>query len=354
MNFSSYTNFHPKPLPGRFYLCNSNMKVYRGGDQLPPVRNAVITIGTFDGVHEGHRKIIEHLKQEAGKIHGETVIITFHPHPRKVVSSSILGIRLINTLQEKIELFERAGIDHVAIIPFTESFANQSAEEYIGNFLVEKFHPHTIIIGYDHRFGRDRLGDYRLLEAKAFEYDYVLKEIPKHVLDEIAISSTKIREAIVHGDLETANKLLGYQFFFEGIVVDGDKLGRKLGYPTANLKVLDDEKIIPGNGIYAVYADIRETKARRRSLPRKIQTIESSAFSHSSLLKGMMSIGLRPTVDGKKRVIEVNIFDFDEQIYGKTVRVYVKKYLRPEVKFNTLDELAKQIGLDKQESLKVL
>jgi len=311
------------------------MKVYRNGNQLPEFQNAVITIGTFDGVHEGHRKIIEHLKDEAQKINGETVIITFHPHPRKIVSSSILGIRLINTLDEKIELFEDAGIDHLVIIPFTEVFANQSAEDYIENFLVKKFHPHTIIIGYDHRFGRDRLGDYHLLEDKAPVYKYVMREIPKHVLDEIAISSTKIREAIVHSDFETANKLLGYHFFFEGIVVDGDKLGRKLGYPTANLKITDEEKIIPGNGIYAVYVEIHKLKGKKR-------------------FKGMMSIGFRPTVDGKKRVIEVNIFDFDELIYGETIRVYVKKYLRAEIKFNSLDELSKQIGQDKIESLKVL
>src|SRR5437762_984486 len=203
------------------------MKVHRDIDHLPPFRNAVITIGTFDGVHEGHRKIIEHLKQEAEKINGETVIITFHPHPRKVVSSSILGIRLINTLNEKIELLEQAGVDKLAIVPFTEVFANQSAEDYIQNFLIKKFNPHTIIIGFDHRFGRDRLGDYRLLEKMAPVYNYVLKEIPKHVLDEIDISSTNIREAIIHSDIETANKLLGYDFFFEGVVVNGDKLGRK-------------------------------------------------------------------------------------------------------------------------------
>src|ERR1051326_6942591 len=142
----------------------SNMKVYRNVDQLPPFRNAVITIGTFDGVHEGHRKIITHLKKEAENINGETVIITFHPHPRKVVSSAILGIRLINTLDEKMELLAAAGVDHLVVIPFTEAFANQSAEDYIQNFLIEKFHPHTVIIGYDHRFGRDRQGDYRLLQ----------------------------------------------------------------------------------------------------------------------------------------------------------------------------------------------
>jgi riboflavin kinase/FMN adenylyltransferase len=320
------------------------MKVYRDVDQLPPFQNAVVTIGTFDGVHEGHRKILEHLKQEAEKINGETVIITFHPHPRKVVSSSILGIRLINTLDEKIELLEKAGIDHLAIVPFTEVFANQSAEDYIENFLIKKFHPHTIIIGFDHRFGRDRLGDYRLLENMAPVYNYILKEIPKHVLDEIDISSTNIREAIIHSDIETANKLLGYDFFFEGMVVDGDKLGRKLGYPTANLKITDEEKIVPGNGIYAVYVEYRANP----------DTSGKNYINYLERYKGMMSIGFRPTVDGKKRVTEVNIFDFNKEIYGETIRVCIKKYLRAEIKFDNLDELVKQIGNDKTESLKVL
>lgn len=316
------------------------MRVYRDIDHLPSFRNAVITIGTFDGVHQGHRQIIEHLQQEARKVDGETVIITFHPHPRKIVSSAILGIRLINTLGEKIELLDRTGIDHLAIVPFTEVFANQPAEDYVNNFLMEKFNPHTIIIGYDHRFGRDRQGDYRLLEKMSTSYNYVLKEIPKHMLDEIAISSTNIREAIIHGDIETANKLLGYDFFFEGIVVDGDKLGRKLGYPTANLKLTDEEKIHLGDGIYAVYVEF---------------PINSKAQSQKSkLFKGMMSIGFRPTVDAKKRVIEVNIFDFDQDIYGETIRVYVKKYLRAEIKFNNLDDLVRQIGQDKVESLKCL
>jgi len=330
------------------------MKVYRNIDQLPPLRNAVVTIGTFDGVHEGHRRVIEHLRQEAEKINGETVIITFHPHPRKVVSSAILGIRLINTLNEKIELLEKTGIDHLAIVPFTEAFANQPAEDYIQNFLIEKFHPHTIIIGYDHRFGRDRQGDYRLLEKMVTVYNYILKEIPKHVLDEIAISSTNIREAIIHSDIETANKLLGYDFFFEGIVIDGDKLGRKLGYPTANLKITDEEKIHLGDGIYAVYVEMANGKGHPDSYREAAGKPHSPLTTHHSLFKGMMSIGFRPTVDGKKRVIEVNIFDFDKEIYGETIRVYVKKYLRPEIKFDKMDELIKQIGQDKIESLKLL
>lgn len=309
------------------------MQVHYDIEQLPVFRNAIITIGTFDGVHMGHRQIIDKLKTEAKSQNGETVIITFHPHPRKVVSSAILGIRLINTLTERIDLLAQLGIDHLVVVPFTDAFANQAAEDYIKDFLVDKFHPHTIIIGYDHRFGRDRMGDYRLLEKKAVEYNYHLKEIPKHILENISISSTNIRQAILHNDIATADKLLGYDFFFSGKVIHGDKLGRKLGYPTANLKINDEEKIIPGNGIYAVYA-----------LPE----------GYSEKLKGMMSIGFRPTVDGKKRVVEVNIFDFDKEIYDQTLKVFVKKYLREEVKFNSLDELVKQIDQDKVDSLKVL
>jgi riboflavin kinase / FMN adenylyltransferase len=335
------------------------MQLHRDIENLPRFRNAVVTIGTFDGVHMGHREVIEKLKEEAKAIGGETVIITFHPHPRKVVSSAILGIRLINTLDEKIELLEQLGIDHLVVVPFTELFANQPAEDYIGDFLVKKFKPHTIIIGYDHRFGRDRLGDYRLLEKLADKYHYRLKEIPKHLLDNISISSTNIREALLHNDIATADKLLGYEFFFEGEVVDGDKLGRKLGYPTANLKIKDEEKIIPSNGIYAVYAEIRSRKPevgdrmsehRSKNGEHNSENKEPSSFR----LKGMMSIGFRPTVDGKKRVVEVNLFDFDKDIYGQTLRVYVKKYLREEVKFNSLEDLVKQIDKDKIESLKIL
>ena len=321
------------------------MKVHQDTDNLPAFRNAVITIGTFDGVHTGHRQIIEKMKKEAALVNGETVIITFHPHPRKIVSSVFTGVRLINTLEERLELLKELDIDHVVVVPFTEVFANQPAEDYIKDFLVEKFHPHTIIIGYDHRFGRERKGDYLLLEEKALIYNYQIKEIPKHVLDEISISSTKIREAVLNGKIETADTLLGYNFFFSGTVVHGDKLGRKLGYPTANLKIENEEKIIPGNGIYAVYAEV-------------VSNHEPGAGHHisnnQSLLRGMMSIGFRPTVDGKKRVVEVNLFDFDEEIYDRTLKVYVKKYLREEVKFNSLEDLVKQIDQDKINSQKIL
>jgi riboflavin kinase/FMN adenylyltransferase len=334
------------------------MQVHRDIDNLPPFRNAIVTIGTFDGVHLGHRQILKRLKEEAEKVNGESVIITFHPHPRKVVSSAILGVRLINTLEEKILLLKELGIDHLAVVPFTDAFAHQPAEEYIKDFLVEKFHPHTVIIGYDHRFGRERLGDYRMLEKLAPVFNYHLKEIPKHILDEIAISSTHIREAILHNDIETANKLLGYEFFFEGEVVHGNKLGRQLGYPTANLKIHNEEKIIPGDGIYAIYVSVSaQGSGVNKQLPEEnspLTTLQRSPNGHHSLLKGMMSIGFRPTVDGKKRVIEVNIFDFDKEIYGESIRVYVKKYLREEIKYNSLAELISQMDQDKIGSLKVL
>ena len=307
------------------------MQVHYNLDDLPKFQNAVITIGTFDGVHLGHQLIISTLITEANKANGESVIITFHPHPRKVVSSIVTGIRLINTLDERIELLSKTGVDHLVVVPFTEYFANQTAEEYIKYFLVEKFKPNTIIIGYDHRFGKDRTGNYLLMVQKAIEYNYTLKEIPEHLLDAVKVSSTTIRNALLHGQIEEANKLLGYAFFFTGQVVHGNKIGRTIGYPTANLKSHNEEKITLGDGIYAVYVTVVGKK-----------------------YKGMLSIGFRPTVDGKKRVTEVNIFDFDEEIYDQTIKVEIKKHLRNEVKFNSLDELKQQLHTDKENSLKCL
>ena len=197
--------------------------------------------------------------------------------------------------------------------------------------MVEKFKPNTIIIGYDHRFGKDRTGNYLLMVQKAIEYNYTLKEIPEHLLDAVKVSSTTIRNALLHGQIEEANKLLGYAFFFTGQVVHGNKIGRTIGYPTANLKSHNEEKITLGDGIYAVYVTVVGKK-----------------------YKGMLSIGFRPTVDGKKRVTEVNIFDFDEEIYDQTIKVEIKKHLRQEVKFNSLDELKQQLHTDKENSLKCL
>ena len=309
------------------------MKVHFDIENLPAFTRAVVTIGTFDGVHNGHRQVLAKLTATSQEVGGESVIVTFHPHPRKVVSSAILGIRLINTLDERLTLLAGLSVDHVVVVPFTDAFANLTADQYIADFLVQKFKPHTIITGYDHQFGRDRSGNFQLLEQMAPRYGYRLEEIPKHVLETISISSTRIREALLHSEIEKANRLLGYPFFFSGTVVHGNKIGRTIGYPTANLRVEDSEKIVLGNGIYAVYS-------------------KPQYYDHT--LKGMMSIGFRPTVDGKNRVVEVNLFGFDEEIYDQTLMVYVHRYLRSEKKFENLQALVEQLHLDKANCLQLL
>lgn len=304
------------------------MKVHRElAGSLPEFNKSVVTIGTFDGVHLGHKRIIALLKEVATGIGGETVIITFHPHPRKIISSVPGAVKLLNTLEEKISLLEAAGIDHLVVVPFDHAFANQTADQYVNDFLYKYFKPHTVIIGYDHRFGKGREGDYQLMNAYGKKLGFEVKEIPEQIINEMVISSTKIRHALIDTNIAIANQFLGYPYFFEGLVIEGNKLGRTIGYPTANLHIASEEKLIPGNGVYAV----------------RVRSLESGVWS----LEGMMNIGIRPTVDGKKRVIEVNIFDFDEDIYGQTLQVQVHHYLRGEVKFNGLDELKQQLQKDK-------
>jgi riboflavin kinase / FMN adenylyltransferase len=308
------------------------MKVYTNIQELPVFKNAVLTIGTFDGVHIGHQKVIQQLLTEAEHTGGTAVVITFFPHPKQVVAGSSAqpgagsGIHLLNTPSEKYELLHRQGIEHVVVVPFDEAFANQPAIAYIRDFLVKRFCPHTIIIGYDHRFGNNRQGDYHLLEAEAPQNGYIVKEIPQHILKDITISSTKIRAALLSGDINTAEEYLGYPYFFSGKVVKGNQLGRTIGYPTANLFIEDEKKLVPANGVYAV----------------KILLNEREIVYH-----GMMNIGMRPTVDGTKRMIEVNIFDFDEMIYDSTLKVTLVKYLRNEIKFNGLEALTAQLAKDK-------
>ncbi|HEY0354900.1 MAG TPA: bifunctional riboflavin kinase/FAD synthetase, partial [Flavisolibacter sp.] len=298
------------------------MQVHYSTDNLPRFTNAVITIGTFDGMHQGHQKIIDALLTEARAVHGESVIISFNPHPRKIVNPDE-PLHLINTIDEKINLLSGTGIDHLVMVPFTKEFAAQSADQYISDFLISKFHPHTIIIGYDHHFGKGRQGNFGLLASQADIYGYRLLEIPKYILDEIAVSSTKIRNAIKGSDIEKANKLLGYDYFFEGLVIHGDKLGRKLGYPTANLQYNDPEKIRLGHGVYAVMVDV-----------------------DGEMKKGMLSIGIRPTLENSDERVEVNIFDFDREIYGWKIKIFVKKFLRHQEKYGSLEELVKQLDRD--------
>ncbi|MBK9958295.1 MAG: bifunctional riboflavin kinase/FAD synthetase [Chitinophagaceae bacterium] len=306
------------------------MQIYTNVDQLPVFKNAVLTIGTFDGVHLGHKKILEHLITAAKKVNGTAVLITFYPHPKKVVKTGKNTVYMLCTQQEKYALLERYGIKTIVVVPFDDKFAAQTPDEYIQHFLVDKFHPHTIIIGYDHRFGKERAGDYNLLEQKAGSYNFLVKEIPEKLIKDVIISSTKIRDALLDGDIETAAGYLGYPYFFSGKVIEGNKLGRTIGYPTANIKINEAGKLIPGNAVYAV--DI---------------ALGSRNF------KGMMNIGTRPTVGGTKRVIEVNIFDFDEEIYGKPITISLKKWLRSEKTFKGLDELKAQLAKDEALARKV-
>ncbi|MEO8765199.1 MAG: riboflavin biosynthesis protein RibF [Ginsengibacter sp.] len=336
------------------------MVVHTDIENLPVFKNAVITIGTFDGVHTGHLQIINQLKKEAAIIGGETVIITFNPHPRMVIDAASEAstrenyqeIKLLNTLQEKIELLEKQDIDRLVIVPFTLAFSEQSAEAYIRDFLVAKFHPHTIIIGYDHRFGKNRQGNYKLLEAYQPQCNFTVKEIPEHVLHNVIISSTKIRNALGEGDINTANESLGYDYFFEGRVAEGQKLGRTLGYPTANVRITDKNKLVPGNGVYAVEVFIDDHGANEQDVPDSLT--HKPLVSHHPLQKGMMNIGTRPTVGGTSRVIEVNIFDFDRSIYSQNIRIYVRRFLRSEIKFDNLDALKEQLSADKTTALKYL
>lgn len=342
------------------------MQIHRNIDHLPSFRRAVITIGTFDGVHTGHQQLLEQLKQEAARIDGETVIITFHPHPRKIVKGASAGVRLINTLEEKIGLLAWKGVDHLVIVPFTEAFSQLSADQYIKEFLLEKFHPHTIIIGYDHQFGKGRQGDYRLLEDFSERLGFQLQEITAHLSNAISVSSTRIREAIGNSDIAAANELLGYDFFFSGRVIEGNKLGRTIGYPTANLRIEDPEKLVPGDGVYAVALWVEPDMAaadpagiptgtdlaEAADLPRRTANLQAELAGSTAIasLKGMMNIGMRPTVDGANRVIEVNIFDFNKDIYGRVLRVFLKKHLRGEQKFGGLEALKEQLAKDKAEA----
>lgn len=304
---------------------------YQELGELPKFRKAVVTIGTFDGVHLGHRQIIEQLISEAKSIGGETVIISFYPHPRSVISKQASEVKLLSIPAEKIVLLADAGVDHLVIVPFNQDFANQLADSYITDFLIAHFNPHTIIIGYDHRFGKNRSGDYHLLVAYGKKLGFQVKEIPEHLLNEVVISSTKIRHALLNAEIETANKYLGYAYFFEGLIIKGNQLGRTLGFPTANLFIENPEKLIPGNGVYAVTAMVLgETEIKQ------------------VLLKGMMNIGVRPTIDGVQRVIEVNLFNFDKDIYGKRLKVFVHYHLRNEQKFSGLEALKTQLGKDQE------
>lgn len=300
------------------------MKVFHSLPLTEKLVNPVVTIGTFDGVHIGHTKILDRLKKRASNINGQSVVITFNPHPRQVLFPDDDNLKLLSTQQEKIELLERNGIDILIIIEFTREFSRLTALEFIRDILVNQVGVSELIIGYDHHFGRNREGSIESLKEMAQTFDFKVEEIPAEEIDEVTISSTKIRKAITEGDMHTTNAFLGYDFGFRGIVEHGQKLGKSLGFPTANIHIPEKVKIIPQKGVYAV-------------------RVTCNFQTH----KGVMNIGYRPTVDNSPQLrIEVHIFDFDQDIYGKEIGVHVIHKLRDEQKFDGLEQLKTQIGKD--------
>ncbi|MEO8887437.1 MAG: bifunctional riboflavin kinase/FAD synthetase [Mucilaginibacter sp.] len=307
------------------------MKIYHNIDEFKPVKNAVVTIGTFDGVHLGHRKIISRIKELADASGGETVILTFFPHPRMILHPEDESIKLINTINEKAQLLEQLGVDHLIITPFSRDFSNQTAEDYIRDILVNKIGTKKIVIGYDHRFGKDRQGGLNDLLQLAPVYNFEVIEIPEQDIHDVAVSSTRIRQALLESKVDLANEFLGYPFFITGKVTRGDQIGRQIGYPTANIVIEENYKLIPGDGIFAVKVEVDKV-----------------------LYKGMAYIGTRPTINGTRRNIEVNIFDFDREIYYEQIRMEFHHFVRGDMKFEGLDKLKAQIAQDKIDVLSLL
>lgn len=283
-----------------------------------------------------------HLKEAAHKINGETILLTFFPHPRLIINPDDDSLRLINDIEEKVSQLSKVGIDHLIIIPFSRDFSNQTPEEYISNVLVGKLGTKKIVIGYDHHFGKDRKGTMGDLEQFASIFDYSVDEIPEQDINDIAVSSTRVREALIKGDIRTANLYLGYPFELTGTVIRGDQIGRTIGFPTANLQVHEPHKLIPAYGIYAVEVYIYNHI-------QNITTGEYKEESPVSIAKGMGYIGTRPTVDGMNRAIEISLFDFDQDIYGKTLRVKFLHFIRHDERFDSLEEMKAQIKADEVE-----
>ena len=306
--------------------------MYRHLNQLEPFRNAVVTIGTFDGVHKGHQTIIRAIIDKAKSLGGESVIITFHPHPRHIIDPD-QRLAQLTSIEEKLQLLEMLGVDHVVVVPFSREFSEMSAEAYIEDFLIGKFRPACIVIGYDHRFGNNRNGDIDMLKAHAASHGIEVDEITEQIINDITINSTKIRKFLLAGKIEPANELLGYPYSFRGLVVKGDAIGRELGYPTANMVPDHRNKLVPGNGIFAV----------RVLVPH-----------NNHWLPGIMSIGERPTFDGKDKRIEVHIFDYSGDLYGEMLRVEMVAFTRNQEKFDNRDDLMQAMAANEQQCRQLL
>ncbi|WP_316827945.1 bifunctional riboflavin kinase/FAD synthetase [Pedobacter miscanthi] len=323
------------------------MKIYNNLSDFKKLDNAIVTIGTFDGVHFGHQKIIKQLVEKAKADNGKSVILTFFPHPRMIIDPENQDLKMINTINEKADILKGLGVDHLIITPFTRDFSNQLPEDYIKNTLVDNIGTKHIIIGYDHRFGKDRSGNLSDLKAAGLHFGFTVEEIMEQDIHDVAVSSTKIRQALLAGDVGLANDYLGYPFSIFGRVIKGDKIGRTIGFPTANIFVEETYKLIPGDGIYAVTVEI-DSEVRSpesEALNPKPSTLNLKPY------EGMAYIGQRPTINGMTRNIEVNIFDFNQEIYGQDIKMNFLKFLRHDVKFTGLAALTVQLQKDKEATL---
>ena len=290
---------------------------------IQPIRNAVVTIGTFDGVHIGHREILQRLKEIALKNNGETVVVTFWPHPRLVLFPDDDSLKLLSTFEEKADILLNLGIDHLVAIPFTKEFSNLTSEQFTRQVLIEKIGTKMLVIGYDHRFGKNREGSFEHLKANEKEYGFKVEEISKQEIDNIAVSSTKIRKALEIGDVKTANSYLGQHYSLSGKVVEGNRIGRKIGFPTANIEIVEKFKLVPADGVYAV-----------------------KVFLDDRTYQGMLNIGNRPTIGDDKRSIECNIFNFSADIYNSKIKVELIERVRAELKFENVEQLKQQLEMD--------
>ncbi|HKO78345.1 MAG TPA: bifunctional riboflavin kinase/FAD synthetase [Flavobacterium sp.] len=290
-------------------------------------KKTILTLGTFDGVHFGHKKILEKVTQNTENEKYESLVLTFFPHPRMVLQEDS-DIKLLNTIDEKIELLDRIGIQNLVIHPFDESFSRLAAEEFVKNILVDQFHIHKIIIGHDHRFGRNRTANIDDLKAFGEQYGFEVEEITAQEIKEVSVSSTKIRQALIEGNVALANEYLGYDYSLTGIITKGKQLGRTIGFPTANLKLEESFKLIPKNGVYIVKSII-----------------------NSKTVLGMMNIGFNPTVEGKSQTIEINYFDFNEDLYDQKITVSILERIRSEEKFDSVALLKEQLEKDRNTAL---
>lgn len=300
------------------------MKVYQGLENFSKLENAVVTTGTFDGVHIGHEQILKRLNEIAAKTKGESVLLTFYPHPRMVLQEDS-DLKLINTIEEKTALLEKAGVQHLIIHPFTKAFSRTTSLEYVRDILVNQIGTKRLVIGYDHHFGRNREGSFEHLRDFGPVYGFEVEEIPAQDIDSVKVSSTKIRKAIEEGDLETANSYLGNPFPLSGVVIGGDRIGRELGYPTANLKIGNDYKLVPPNGVYAVQTSYQ-----------------------GKTYNAMLNVGVRPTLEAEddKQRIEVHLLDFQADLYGEYLQLELHKRIRDEKKFDSKSKLIEEIAKD--------